>query len=109
MRGEDVPGRMLGVEIVDGPHHMRHDHPAGGEAVGIDMPNIATDRIEEAVHLALGMVEAAGARPAIGAAEYRLIAVLRPNARELPGDAPEGFLPRYFDERFAAALVRPSS
>src|SRR5260370_11577442 len=55
--------------------------------------------------LALRVMEGAGARPAIRAAEDRLVAERRLHALELVGDEIERLVPRHLDERLFAALV----
>ena len=55
-------------------HDVRHQHARGAEAVGIHVAHVAADRVQEAMDLALRVMEAAGARPAVGAAEDRAVA-----------------------------------
>ena len=52
------------------------DHLRRTEGVAVDRPGAAADAVEEAVQLALGVVEATGRRPAVRAAVDRLVAVL---------------------------------
>ena len=60
--------------------------------------------------LAQGVVEAAGARPAIGAAEHRAGTVGVPNAAELGTEKVERLIPRQRHELVAsAAFVGPGS
>src|SRR5690348_11116899 len=55
--------------------------------------------------LALGVMKAARARPAVGATEDRAVRVPGFYARQLFGDEVECLLPRHFDERLLSALV----
>src|SRR3546814_2413107 len=62
----DVAHREIHVVAED----VRHDHGGGARAVAVDGLHIAAERrVQETMDLALGVVEATGARPAIGAAE----------------------------------------
>ena len=69
------------------------------------MAHKAAVAIEEALHLALRMMEAAGTRPTIRAAEDRLVSERRLDSLQLIGDQVKRFVPRHLDERLLAALV----
>ena len=49
---------------------MRQDHRGGARAVAVDRADIAAEQVQKAVELVLRVVKAAGAGPAIGAAEH---------------------------------------
>src|ERR1051325_778885 len=82
---------------------MRHQYESGTNAIIILVPHEAADRIEEAPQLALGVMEAPGARPAIRAGENRPIARLALHAAKLVRDQIERFIPGNLDERLGAA------
>src|SRR5262249_36016818 len=88
---------------------MRHDHGGGTRAIAIDGLHIAAERdVQETMDLALGVVEAAGARPAIRAAEHRTRTVGVPNAAELGAEKVERLIPRQRHELVgSAAFVGP--
>ena len=73
------------------------------------MADIAADRIEEPVDLALGMMEAPGAGPAVRAAEDRLVAVLGDRSLQRRGHQVEGPIPRHLDERIDTAQFAPGT
>src|SRR5262249_40143730 len=85
--------------------------------IAVDGLHIAAERhVQETMDLALGMVEAAGARPAIGAAEHRMRAVPVSNADEFRAEQVECPVPRQWHELVAPAafigsgsLVEPSA
>ena len=99
----DIERGGLVPALFHGHDDMRHDDAAGAEAVAVIMPDIAADAVEEAVHLALRVVEAAGAGPAIGAAENGAVAVRGFDAGEFGGDEVQRDRPFHFHEGFAAA------
>src|SRR5690606_28400691 len=71
-----LPGDVVHGETDIVAEDVRHDHRGGARAVAVDGLYVAAERhVQETVDLALGVVEAAGARPAIGAAEHRPRAV----------------------------------
>ena len=71
--GQHVPARVHGHQLFHRRHDVRHQHARRPQAVGILVAHIAADRVQEAMDLALRVMEAAGARPAIGAAEDRAV------------------------------------
>jgi hypothetical protein len=104
MLGHDVPRRVHGHQLVHRRHDVRHQHARSTQAVGILVPHIAADRVQEAMDLALRVMEAAGARPAVGAAEDRAVGVLVLDPLELIGDEIERLVPLDLDEGLLAAL-----
>jgi len=70
--GDLLPGDVaLGDVLVTG-EDLRQQHRRRAGRIGVHRTDIAAEcDVEEAMHLALRVMEAAGARPAIGAAEHR--------------------------------------
>ena len=99
----DAPAGVLGEQLLHGCHDVRHQHPGGAQAVGVGMPDVPADAVEKAVHLALRVVKAPCARPAVGAAENRRVAVLLAHAIELARHQIQRFGPVDLDEGIAAA------
>ncbi len=86
-------------EVVEGePEDMWGDHMPGGDRVVVHRVGEASDRVEEAVDLTLGVMEATGTGPAVAAAEDGLIAVLGPDPLQLGGHQIEGDVPFHLDE-----------
>src|SRR5215510_12407148 len=85
---------------------MRHEDESGTDTVVILVPHEAADSIEKAPHLALGVMEAPGTRPAIGAGEDRLVAKVTLHAAKFASHEVECFIPRHFDEGLGAAQLR---
>jgi hypothetical protein len=56
--------------------HVGHDGLRASRGIAAERSDIAADAVEEAVHLALRVVEAPCRGPAVGAAEDRLVAVV---------------------------------
>ena len=74
--GDHAPtGRLLHV-VSEIAHDVRHQDQCGVVAVVAFRAHEAAGRIQEALELALRMVKATGAGPAIGAGEDRLVAVV---------------------------------
>src|SRR3546814_10889065 len=70
----------------------------------------AAGQVEEAVDLALRMMETPGAGPAVGAAEDRLRAEAVARPRQFAGQQVEGGIPLALDERVAdLAALRPGT
>jgi hypothetical protein len=110
MLGDHRPGGH-GVEHVQelAAEDVGDDDLGGGGRVAVDGGGIAAELLEEAVHLALGVVEASGAGPAVGAGEDGRVAVGVLDAAELPGDQVERPLPAHLHEGLrppAAAVSR---
>ncbi|CUK20615.1 Uncharacterised protein [Achromobacter sp. 2789STDY5608615] len=77
MRDDLFPGDVAARHIVHAAQDVRQDHRRGAGAVAVDRAHVTAQRgVQEAVHLALRVMEAAGAGPAVRAAEHRLRAVL---------------------------------
>jgi hypothetical protein len=101
--GQHVPAGVHGHQLVHRRHDVRHQHACCPQAVGILVAHVAADRIQEAVDLALRVMEASGARPAVGAAEDRTVGVGALHARQFPGEEIQRLVPWQLDERFLAA------
>ena len=65
-------------------------HHARATAVVVDRAGIAADPVQETMELALGVVEAAGTGPAVGAAEDRLVAERGAHAVQLVSEQVKG-------------------
>ena len=109
MLGHHVPRRVHGHQLVHRRHDVRHQHARRAQAVEILVAHIAADRIQEAMDLALRVMEAAGARPAVGAAEDRAVGVRVLDPLEFLGDEIERLVPLELDERLLAALFGSSA
>lgn len=73
---DDVPLGGPLEQIVVGSDDPRHDHAGRAQAVGsAARERVSAKAIQESVHLALGVVEAARTRPAVRPAVDRLVAV----------------------------------
>ncbi len=106
MPGQHVPRRVADLQLRHRRDDVRHHDVTGAEAVGIDVAHIAAAGIQEAVHLALRMVEAPGAGPAVGAAEDCGVAVGVAHAGDLPRDQVEGAGPIHLHEVVLTAPLR---
>ena len=104
--GDRGPGGVPTQQAAAVADDARHDHLGGGVGVGVDRAGVAADAVEETVELALGVVEAAGARPAVGAAEDRGVAVGRADPFDLGRDEVECGIPVDLDERLGASSRR---
>ena len=100
-----LDGRRL-IHQLQGRHaeHMGDDHLRRAGGVGLDGVGIAAELIEKAMQLALRMVKATGARPAIGAAEDRLVAVLGDHPPQRIRRHVQRLVPGHGDERLDAAF-----
>ncbi len=105
MLGQHFPRRVHGHQVFHAGHDVRHHHARGTQAVGVDVAHVAAERVQEAMHLALRVMEAAGARPAVRATEDRVVAERGPDALQLIGDEIERLVPRHFDERLLPPFV----
>ena len=56
-------------------NHMRHDREGGGDGIAADLSDIAAVKAHEALQHGLGVMQLAGAGPAVGAGEDRLVAM----------------------------------
>ncbi len=109
--GEVGPGGRLvpQVERAARADEVGEQHRAGAAAVVADRAGAAADRVEEPVQLALRVVQPARAAPAVGAAEDRAVAELRPDPPQLAGEQVERGVPVDLDvllRRVAAPGVR---
>ncbi len=100
---EHAPAGVQRVHFIHGRHDVRHQHARRAQAVGVGMPHITAHGIEEAVHLALRVVKAPGAGPAVGTTEDRRVAVRLAHALQFTGNQVQRFVPRYLYELFLAA------
>jgi hypothetical protein len=98
--GTDRPIGGLG-----GAADMGQQRQGGGEAVIVFLGGEAANGVHEAAELALGMVEPAGGRPAIGAGEDGVVAVLCFYALELARDQIQRLIPRDRDEAVGAPVT----
>ena len=104
--GDDGPGGGVGEHVAHAAGDAVEDDLACGVGVGVAGVDVAAEGVEEAVELALGVVEAAGAGPAVGAAEDGFGAVVSVDAVEFGGEELGGGLPIDGDEGVGAAVVR---
>ncbi|MNZ84195.1 hypothetical protein D3C78_1029410 [compost metagenome] len=107
VRLHHVPAMVHGHEFIHGRDDMRHQHARRAQAVAVHAAHIAAHGVEHAVHLALGVVKAPSAGPAIGAAEDGLVAVGGAHPLDVPGHQIQRMLPFDFDERLAPAQLGP--
>jgi hypothetical protein len=84
---------------------MRNYHLRRRGGVAVDRVAIAAEHIQEPVDLALRVVETPGARPTVGAAENRRVALGVLDPAQFAGDEIEGFIPAQGDERLGAAAA----
>ncbi len=94
------PVGVLTLKIVEIAENMRQNAFSGGDTVGIGTGGIAAKQIEEAMQLALRMMEAPGARPAVGTAIDRLITVGIFYPPQLTGHQRQRLLPTHFHKGF---------
>ena len=94
---------MLAQQVIHRHRHVRHQHPAGAQAVAVHVAHITAQCVQEPMHLALRMMETPGAGPAVRTAEDRRIAVGRDDAAQFAGDHIDRMVPVDLDERLAAA------
>ncbi len=99
------PGGGVLLEDLHRRQDVRGQRPARAEAVSVDVTDVAADRVEEAVNLALGVMKAPGARPAIGTAEDRAVAEIFSHTGKFGGDDVERLIPRHLDELVATTPV----
>lgn len=105
MGGDLVPARRdIRGEFEARADDMRQNDGGGPKTVGVDGRGEAASEIEEALELALRMVEAPRAGPAIGSAEDGGIAVNRADALDLPGDERRRLVPADADELITATV-----
>lgn len=101
--GDGRPVGRPGQDLAQGADDVRQDHLGRGVAVGVDRAGVAARHVEEAMDLAMGVVKAPRARPAVGAGIDRLRPVLAPHPRDLTRDQVEGLVPVERHEGLGAA------
>ncbi len=101
---------MLPVQRAQRPENMRQNTLARGAAIGIGAGGVPAKALEKPVQLALRMVKASSAGPAVGAAVDRLIAAARLDRAQLARQQVQGHLPADFDKGlfYLALLVTPA-
>ena len=82
---------------------MRQNHLTCGEAVCVDGTRITPDTIQEAMNLALRMVESARAGPPVGSAVNGFVTVMLDDALQFVDDKGFGYLPADGDKFFTPA------
>ena len=87
-----IGGDRSGDRLV-GADDVRQQHHAGAEAVVRHLRGEAAEAVQEPVQLRASVVEAPSARPAVRAAEDRLVAVRLPDPRQLVGHQLDGGVP----------------
>ena len=94
VRHDLFPGDVAAGHVVHAAQDVRQDHGRGARAVAVDRAHVAAQRgVQEAVHLALRVMEAAGAGPAIRTAEHRLRAVLVAHPSQFGGQQVQRVVP----------------
>lgn len=101
-----LPGDVALGDVLVARHDLRQQHRGRARGIGVHRAHIAAHRgVEEAMHLALRVVKAARARPAIGAAEHGAGPARVADAAELVAEEIERLLPAHGDEFVAAAAI----
>ena len=105
-----LPGYVALCQFLVVADDVRHHDGGGTGTIGVDGLDVAAHRdVQEAMDLALRMVKAARARPAVGAAEHRARAKIVPHAGEFGAEQVQRCLPGHRNELVAAAArVRPA-
>ncbi len=101
--GDDVPIGGAGEQLPVRAHHARHDDAGRTEGIGVYRAGVAAEHVEEPVHLALRVVETAGAGPAVGTAEDRPVAVPFDDATQFARQQFRQLVPRHGHELVGAA------
>ena len=109
VRDDLLPGHVALRQLLVVADDMRHDDGGSAGTIGVDRLDVAAHRdVQEAVDLALRVVKAARARPAVGSAEHRARTVTVPHARQFGAEQVRRRLPGERNELVAAAaIVRP--
>ncbi len=105
VRGHLVPADRVAGDGVEPAQDPREDHLGGAAGVGVDRARVAAGHGQESVQLALGVVEPAGARPAVAPAVDRRVAVLGAHAGQLTGQPVQHLVPADLDVGVGAAAV----
>ncbi len=100
---DPVPGGVVARQSVGAAENMRQDDFGCPVRVAQHRARIAADRVEEAMDLALRMMEAPRARPPIGAGVDRRVSMVRAHPVELCCDEIQRRFPGHLNESFAAA------
>jgi hypothetical protein len=103
--GDHRPRGRAIQEVAHGPHDVRHDDRERAVAVGVLPRHEAAEAVEEAVELALGVMEAARARPPIGATVHGLASVRGVHPAQLARQPLGCFRPAHGDEWLGAATI----
>ena len=106
--GDLVPGGLGQLHLVPLRHDVGQDDLRGRRAVGVDRTGAATDQIQEPVELRLRVVKTSCARPAVGTAVDRLVAVLTHHPVELVGGEAERLVPAHLHEHVDTATFTTS-
>lgn len=77
----------------------------GPVGIAVNRGGIASDQVEEAMHLALRVVESSGTCPAVGATVDGFIAVMATNPIEFGRDDVERLIPRQLNKGICSALA----
>ena len=82
MLGDLIPRHVPARDVFVAAEDVRQDHSRGAGAIAVHRTHIAAEcHVQEAMNLALRVMETPGARPAIGAAEHRGRAIVGPDPR----------------------------
>ncbi len=81
----------------------------GGDGVVIDRVGISTNRVEEAVDLAQGVMKTSGTRPAVAASEDRLVSILGSDTIQLGCNQVQCLFPLHLDEGLPPPPLRVGS
>ena len=99
------PVRDLADGRLECADHARQEVLRSAEAVVADLVDAAAAEEQEPPHQAAGMVDAAGRRPSIGAAEDRGMAERLAHARKFRGDRVQRLVPGHFVEALGAGAL----
>jgi hypothetical protein len=102
---ERRPRGVPRAQLVYAAQHVRQQRAARAQAVARHVAHVTADRVHEAMHLALRVMKAPGAAPAVRAGEYGVVAVRGLHPLQFLSDEVERLVPRHFDERLGAAPV----
>ena len=99
MFGNLIPRHVSARDVFVASEDMRQDHSRGAGAVAVHRTHITAERhVEEAMNLALRVMETSGAGPAIGTAEDRGGAMFGSDPRQFIRKQIENFIPGTRDE-----------
>ena len=103
--GDHGPRGVAAAHAVHRTDDVRQNDFGRRYRIGIDREGVATDGVHETVNLALRVVEAPGATPAVGPGVDRLVAVVPAHAIELRRRQVERAVPRHGHEGLAATAT----